>query len=252
MKKLDNNNDISNPELTWLEDGVPKAAQFDDTYFSRAGGLSETRHVFLAGNGLPDRWADRQRFTIGEFGFGTGLNFLATLREARRSHPGLRLTYVSFELFPMSAGQLDLALSAFPDLKAEAQELLEHWAPRAGWQTVPLGEATLVLGIGDARDLIAGLETGGGDPRSNAGRPVDPVDAWYLDGFSPAKNPELWDERLLQHAAVLTASDGTCATYTSAGWVRRNLEAAGFEMKKVRGFAGKREMSVGRLKTETV
>lgn len=221
------------PDLTWLEGDVPRAEGFDDTYFSRAGGLAETRHVFLAGNGLPERFAGRAHFTIAELGFGTGLNFLTVLKALGDVNPAPVLTFVSFELFPMTADQLGRALSAFPELDGLAAELLEVWAPEAGWNRLDVAGAELRLGIGDARELIRDLEPAA-------------VDAWFLDGFSPARNPELWDPDLLRAVSDLTVADGTLATYTAAGWVRRNLQAAGFDIEKVPGFAGKREMVVGR------
>ncbi|MTI42775.1 tRNA 5-methylaminomethyl-2-thiouridine synthase [Roseibium hamelinense] len=246
MNLPDHPKSFSTPDLDWLEDGVPKASRFDDTYFSRAGGLSETRHVFLAGNGLPDRWSDRACFTIGELGFGTGLNFLAVHKEKQKSHPDLKLVYVSFELYPMSKEQLAKALGAFPDLEDEAAQLCARWAPALGWQVLEFANTRLVLGIGDARQLINNLKTASDGSAQLEPNVIPHIDAWFLDGFSPAKNPELWEEDLLRTAASLTAPDGTCASYTSAGWVRRNLAAAGFEVEKTNGFAGKREMVTGR------
>ena len=228
------------PELDWLDDDVPRASAFDDTYFSRAGGLEETRHVFLAGNGLPDRWQGRESVTIAEFGFGTGLNFLTTLKALKGQKTPPHLTFISFELYPMTREQLTRALSVFPDLAEEAAELIAQWQPTPGWSKLAFFGADLWLGIGDAREMIAGLV------RKGEGTPSGPVDAWYLDGFSPAKNPELWEEDLLKAAFEITATGGTCATYTAAGWVRRNLASAGFTVEKQKGFAGKREMVAGR------
>ncbi|MEP5812105.1 MAG: tRNA (5-methylaminomethyl-2-thiouridine)(34)-methyltransferase MnmD [Roseibium sp.] len=223
---------------------MPRAESFDDTYFSKAGGLAETQHVFLAGNGLPERFQGRDSFTIAEFGFGTGLNFLATLLAARAMAAAPKLTFVSFELYPMSADQLAKALAAFPEMSDVADELGAVWAPVEGWTRISLPGADLLLGVGDARQLIRDLQTGNSDC-IDGGQAIEPIDAWYLDGFSPAKNPELWDLDLMTAAANLTAADGTLATYTSAGWVRRNLQEAGFSVRKVKGFAGKREMVVG-------
>lgn len=232
------------PQLEWLEGDVPKATGFQDTYFSRAGGLEETRHVFLAGNGLPQRFQGRETFTVAEFGFGTGLNFLTTLAAVGEIKNPPELSFVSFELFPLSISQLERALKAFPELNAYSEELLSEWKPGPGWNRMSVGGAKLILGVGDARELIADLS---GTQGEKAGVPQGSiaVDAWYLDGFSPARNPELWDEGLLKAAADLTADGGTLATYTAAGWVRRNLQAAGFEIEKKPGFAGKREMVVG-------
>ncbi len=232
------------PDLQWLEGDVPRAAGFDDTYFSKAGGLAETRHVFLAGNRLPERFYSRSAFTIAEFGFGTGLNFLTTLAALQTLAEPPELTFISFELYPMTAQQLERALKVFPELENLAGALIDIWQPRPGWNRLNVGGANLLLGVGDARALIRDLtltDAQGGE----SSRSIAPVDAWYLDGFSPARNPELWDAGLLKAAADLTASNGTLATYTAAGWVRRNLQAAGFHVEKTRGFAGKREMVIG-------
>lgn len=232
------------PDLEWLDDGVPRAPAFGDTYFSRAGGLAETRHVFLGGNGLPERWAGRQHFTIAEFGFGTGLNFLTTLAALEsfvKTQPAPKLTFLTFELYPMTASQLEKAHSAFPELSSQSARLRQLWLPEPGWKKLSFGQADLVIGIGDARELTGGLVYGEGQDL-----PQTAVDAWFLDGFSPSKNPELWDAELLARAYGLTRPGGTLATYTSAGWVRRNLQAAGFEIAKQKGFAGKREMVAGR------
>ncbi|NVK34885.1 MAG: tRNA (5-methylaminomethyl-2-thiouridine)(34)-methyltransferase MnmD [Rhodobacteraceae bacterium] len=225
------------PELQWLDDGVPRATAFDDTYFSRAGGLEETRHVFLGGNGLPERFSGRSHFAIAEFGFGTGLNFLTTLNAVRTELAPPHLSFLSFELYPFSKEQLERALAAFPQLSAEASELVGQWAPTPGWNVLRFKAATLILAVGDARQLI-------GEAHRQEGL-SDGIDAWFLDGFSPAKNPQLWELDLLQSAFELTNETGTLATYTSAGWVRRNLQAAGFTVQKQKGFAGKREMVVG-------
>ncbi|TYC67223.1 tRNA (5-methylaminomethyl-2-thiouridine)(34)-methyltransferase MnmD [Stappia sp. BW2] len=238
---------IKAPDLEWLQGDVPRAEGFNDTYFSKAGGLAETRHVFLRGNGLPERFDVCERFTIAEFGFGTGLNFLTTLAAWQERPDRPELTFVTFELFPMTGEQLARALSAFPELQPLADDLLKAWSPEPGWNGLKIAGATLRIGIGDARKLIDELrcETTG-KPAAGAEPMIPPVDAWYLDGFSPARNPELWEADLLKAAADLTTSGGTLATYTAAGWVRRNLQAAGFEIEKAEGFAGKREMVKGR------
>ncbi|MEP0233681.1 tRNA (5-methylaminomethyl-2-thiouridine)(34)-methyltransferase MnmD [Roseibium sp.] len=228
----------SAPDLEWLEGDVPRASAFQDTYFSRAGGLEETRHVFLGGNGLPERWHGRETFAIAEFGFGTGLNFLTTLQALRRVGTAPKLTFLSFELLPLSKDQLERALGAFPDLEDETQELLQTWAPEPGWCRCAFKDAELLLAVGDARVMVDDLVS------EKVAMPE--IDAWFFDGFSPSKNPELWGEDLLKAAFKLTAADGTLATYTSAGWVRRNLQAAGFAIDKCKGFAGKREMVVGK------
>ena len=233
------------PELDWLDGDVPRAAGFGDTYFSKAGGLEETRHVFIGGNRLPERLSSTDSFKIAEFGFGTGLNFLTTLDLIAAQANAPDLLFVSFELHPLSAAQLERALLAFPALAALSEQLLRTWAPEPGWNRMKIAGADLLLGIGDAREMISDLVLRDGEG-ARSGTAIPAIDAWFLDGFSPAKNPELWEQDLLARAAELTAPDGTLATYTAAGWVRRNLQAAGFTIEKKPGFAGKREMIVGR------
>lgn len=235
------------PELDWLEDGVPRAARFCDTYFSRAGGLQETRHVFLGGNDLPRRFDGRESFTIAEFGFGTGLNFLTVLDALGAMPSPPRLTFVSFELYPMTRDQVARALAAFPEIADFVAQLLDVWAVGDGWNRMTVAGADLIVGVGDARTLICSISTEPAALLPADGLVVAPVDAWFLDGFSPARNPELWGVELFGQAAGLSAADATLATYSAAGWVRRNLAAAGFNVEKYKGFAGKREMVAGRL-----
>ncbi|ADZ71457.1 tRNA (5-methylaminomethyl-2-thiouridine)(34)-methyltransferase MnmD [Polymorphum gilvum] len=235
------------PDLDWLEGGVPFAPAYGDSYFSRAGGpqggLAESRHVFLAGTGLPERFLGRGTFTVAELGFGTGLNFLATLAalaeslaEAPGAPAGPRLTYVGFERHPLSRAQMARALAPFADLAAFADALLSRWAPAAGWQRIEMAGAELWLAVGDANALVPELARRAG---------LGPVDAWYLDGFSPARNPELWSGDLLRAVFAATAPGGRFATYAAAGRVRRALEAAGFRVERRKGFAAKREMLAG-------
>ena len=212
-------------ELDWRDGIVPVSRRFDDPYFSLADGLAETRHVFLAGNGLPGRFRDG--FAIAELGFGTGLNLMATLMAA----DGAALTYTSFEAFPMGVDDIARALDAFPEARAIADDFLRHWA--AGERRFTLGSIAVEVVIGDARETL---------PRWQ-GR----ADAWYLDGFSPAKNPELWSDEMLAEVARHTVPGGSFATYTAAGHVRRALAAAGFAVERQPGHGRKRHMSAGRL-----
>lgn len=210
----------------WRDGNVPVSALFDDPYFSLAGGLAETRHVFLAGNGLPGRL--RSGFAIAELGFGTGLNLLATALAAQDCAPPVR--YTSFEAWPMPTADMARALSAFPELAGPAQALLAAWGSGA-WR-FDLGPLRVEIITGDARDTL---------PRW-PGR----ADAWYLDGFSPARNPEMWGGPLMAEVHRHTAPGGTFATYTAAGAVRRGLQAAGFEVMRVPGFGAKRHMTTGK------
>jgi tRNA U34 5-methylaminomethyl-2-thiouridine-forming methyltransferase MnmC len=211
-------------EVAWNERGTPVSIRFDDPYFSLEDGLAETRHTFLAGNDLPARF--RPGFHVAELGFGTGLNMLATALAAEVGP----IRYTSFEAFPMRADEIARALAAFPEAEAIAAPFLAAWA--RGETRFALGTLEVEVALGDARETVAAWP----------GR----ADAWYLDGFSPAKNPELWGDDLLQAVADHSTADGTAATYTAAGFVRRGLEAAGFAVERRAGFGRKRHMSVAR------
>jgi len=215
--------------IDWRDGDVPVSTRFDDPYFSLEDGLAETRHVFLAGNDLPARFRDG--FHIAELGFGTGLNLLAALAAWRAAGLAGRLVYTSFEAFPMAPTDMRRAQSRFPALAALAAELAPHWTGRGQRITLPDLDFTLVAG--DARETLEAW------PHR--------ADAWFLDGFSPAKNPELWQPALMAEVARHTAPGGTAATYTAAGFVRRGLEAAGFSVSRVPGYGRKRHMTRARL-----
>ena len=218
--------DRDHPELDWRDGTIPVARRFDDPYFSLGGGLAETRHVFLAGNRLPERFRDG--FHIAELGFGTGLNLLATV--LAHSGPG-HLRYTSFEALPLAAPDIARALQAFPELAPIAPEFLRQWS--SGASTLHFANLTATVVLGDARVTLP----------SWAGK----ADAWFLDGFSPAKNPELWSPALLAEVASHTAPDGSFATYTAAGAVRQALAEAGFTVTRQTGFGRKRHMTTGVL-----
>ena len=211
------------PELDWRPDGTPVSTRFDDPYFSLRGGLEEARHVFLAGNDLPARLVPG--FHVAELGFGTGLNLLALARVAV-----VPIRFTSFEAYPMSPAQMVRAHAAFPELAGLAGALREGLALGSCLQ---LGQVAVEVIPGDVRDSL---------PRW-PGR----ADAWFLDGFSPSRNPEMWGVPLMAQVAAHTAPGGSFATYTAAGHVRRALEGVGFAVRRLPGFAGKRHMSVGRL-----
>ena len=211
--------------LDWNEDGVPISKRFDDPYFSLQDGLAETRHVFLSGNALPQRFCDG--FHIAELGFGTGLNLLTTLHAWRASGVEGVLHFTSFEAFPLEPTQMRTALEAFPELSDLAEELMVALKSNGA----VLNDLKFTLIVGDARETL---------PTWN-----DKADAWFLDGFSPAKNPELWEASLMQAVGNHTKVNGTCATYTAAGFVRRALNEAGFDITRVTGFGRKRHMSIG-------
>ena len=233
-------------EIDWVEGlagPVPVSRRYGDPFYSLEDGLAETAHVFLLGNRLPERWeAGPARFTIAELGFGTGLGFLAAWRLWRRiAPPGAVLDFVSFEIAPMARAAMARALGPWPDLAAEAAELLGAWPLRSlpgqpGAIGHDFASARLTLLAGDARRRLPGW----------GGR----AEAWFLDGFAPARNPEMWEPGLLAAVAAHTVPGGTVATYSAAGAVRRGLADAGFAVEKLPGFGRKREMCRGRLPEE--
>ena len=214
-------------ELEWRDGGVPVSTRFDDPYFSLADGFAETRHVFLAGNGLPERFRDG--FHVAELGFGTGLNLLATLQAWREAGAPGALHYTSFEAFPMSPADTARALAAFPALAGPAAELIAALPRLTTTGATFAGNVTLRVVPGDARATLPAWD--------------GTADAWFLDGFAPAKNPELWEPTLLQAVHDHTRPGGTAATYTAAGFVRRGLQSAGFEVTRIPGYGRKRHMT---------
>ncbi len=210
------------PDLVW-RDGTPVSARFDDPYYSLGGGAEEARHTFLRGNDLPERLRDG--FHIAELGFGTGLNALVASAVWRGRG---RLRFTAFEAFPMDVGDMARALATFPEIDADA--LLASW-PAA---RIALPNMDLEIVLGDVRSTLPVWK----------GR----ADAWFLDGFSPAKNASMWGSDLMQEVARHTAPGGTFATYTAAGHVRRALSDAGFDVTRVPGHGRKRHMTRGVLR----
>ncbi|MHA7875852.1 tRNA (5-methylaminomethyl-2-thiouridine)(34)-methyltransferase MnmD [Roseivivax sp.] len=214
--------------LDWRDGRVPVSTRFDDPYFSIEDGLAETRHVFLAGNGLPGRFRDG--FHIAELGFGSGLNLLAALAAWRTSGAAGRLRFTTFEAFPMAAEDMIRAQAAFPELAAIAEELAPFW--RAGETAFTTRDLAFTQVTGDARETLPAWH--------------ERADAWFLDGFSPAKNPELWEPALLAQVAEHTTPGGSAATYSAAGAVRRALAEAGFTVTRSPGYGRKRHMTTAR------
>lgn len=210
--------------LSWRDGTVPVSEQFDDPYFSIQDGLAETEHVFLQGNDLPVRFVPG--FHIAELGFGTGLNMLAAWRAWEQSGQDGVLHFTSFEAFAMQPADMARALEAFPAVAPWAERFLAKWQ---GDGCCDLGNLQLEMISGDARVSLPEW--------------TGQADAWFLDGFSPAKNPELWEEALLAAVAAKTAPGGTAATYTAAGFVRRGLADAGFDVSRIPGFGRKRHMT---------
>lgn len=226
--------------LAFRDDGTPFSPAYDDIYHSAAGAFAQAEHVFLRGNGLPGSWHGRRSFTVVETGFGIGGNFLATWA-AWRADPNRceRLAFVSIEKHPFRAQDLrslyarlasDATLSPLAAQLAEAWPMLTPGLHRLEFED---GRVTLTIAFGDALELLPKL--------------CLRADAFYLDGFSPAKNPELWSPAVFKTLARLAGDGATLATYTCAGHVRRGLDEAGFDCAKQEGFASKRAMLVGRF-----
>ncbi|WP_077048144.1 bifunctional tRNA (5-methylaminomethyl-2-thiouridine)(34)-methyltransferase MnmD/FAD-dependent 5-carboxymethylaminomethyl-2-thiouridine(34) oxidoreductase MnmC [Pseudomonas sp. KK4] len=229
---------LPHAQLDWDDQGRPYSRVFDDVYFSDQSGLDETRYVFIEQNRLAERFAALPaggRFVIGETGFGTGLNFLCAWQVfAQHAAPGTRLHFVSVEKYPLSPADLTRALALWPELKPLADQLLTQYvAIHQGFQRLVLdnGRVTLTLLIGDALEQLPQLDA--------------KIDAWFLDGFAPAKNPDMWTAELFAELARLAAPDSTISTFTSTGWVRRLLNAAGFKMKRTPGIGHKWEILRG-------
>jgi len=233
-------------QVHFNESGTPVADHFDDVYFSNDSGIDETQHVFVAGNDLAERWQQWRNptFVIAETGFGTGLNFLVAMRafnefrSANPDHPLKRLYFITTEKFPLPQQDMQRALEAFPALKDEADALASLY---------PMGlegchrlhfdnhSTTLDLWIGDVHELL---------PQWHC--PVDGlIDAWFLDGFAPSKNPDMWTDALFSQMARLSKTGTTFGTFTAAGIVKRGLAGVGFTIKKRNGFGRKRDMLTG-------
>jgi tRNA 5-methylaminomethyl-2-thiouridine biosynthesis bifunctional protein len=227
---------LSYAKLNWQND-EPCSAQFDDIYYSSEHGLLETQHVFLVGNQLEERWKKlgQELFTIAETGFGTGLNFLASWDLWLKTAPQEALLhFVSFEKHPLSPADLHKALSKWPCLESVIKPFLAQYeisAPGFHRFIFEQGRVTLTLIIGDVQETISDLNA--------------TIDAWFFDGFAPANNPAMWSVSLFKEAKRLSHANTTFATFTSAGFIRRQMQELGFQVQKSAGFGKKREMMQG-------
>lgn len=253
---------LSNADLVWQESGAPFSSQFQDIYFSRQGGLDETEHVFIAANQLRERWAAMEsallakledtpgQFTIAELGFGTGLNFLCCWRAWQSLAPEhLRLHYIACEKYPLQHAALARALSQWAELEGWSRQLLAQYPDHSpGYQRLIFrngsgrADITLDLYFGDALQALS----------AHAAPQDGIVDAWFLDGFAPRTNPELWNAALFGVLNQLSRSSATLSTYSVAGIVVRTLQEAGFSTEKTPGFGQKRQMLQGRLSSRPV
>ena len=222
-------------EYSWTEKGTLFSNVYDDVFFQDGDGLEESNYVFLQGNNIAQRLA-KQDLIIGELGFGTGLNFLLTWQQWLESGKknGKRLTFVSCEKHPLNQEVLQKAHSQFPQLKEFSTELRKKWPPvQTGFHLLEFeeGKVALLLLFGDCYESLKKFE--------------GKVDAWYLDGFAPAKNEAMWSENVFRQMAWHSHEKTTLATFTAAGFVRRGLEGCGFKIDRIKGYKYKRHMTVG-------
>lgn len=213
--------------LEWTDDGVPYSPLFGDRYFGDADGIAEASHVYLQGNGLPLGFRDD--FHIAELGFGTGLNMCVALRAWRQHGMKGTLLYTGFEAYPLEAADLKKVAMSDPRVGQIRDEFLHHWSRGATSFALPGLRAEIVLG--DARITVPAWK--------------EVADAWFLDGFAPDRNPELWEPDLLRAVARKTVLGGTFATYSAAGDVRRVLALSGFAIERIKGYGRKRHMTRG-------
>ena len=234
-----NNSEIHFADIKW-QDKQPFSAQFNDVYFSTDDGEAETNYVFIAQNQLITRFKNlqNQHFTIAETGFGTGLNFLCTWQAWLKFAPAqASLHFISCEKYPITIHDLILAHQQWPNFAALSCELIKQYhltKVASHSMTCTFGRVKLSILLQDASSALSQLSS-----------EKTPIDAWFLDGFAPSKNPEMWTEALFAKMARLSRPNASFATFTSASAVRRGLQNVGFTVNKLAGFGKKREMLAG-------
>mgnify|MGYP001163416501 CR=1 FL=1 len=239
---------IRNPDLIWREDGQPVSREFDDPYFSVDNGLEESRYIYLQNSGLPQRWHNwHGPFCIVETGFGTGLNFFMTWQAfEREASTDCWLHFTSIEKYPLSPDQLRQAMILWPEMANYTRLLLEQYPDVIpGFHHIewPEHRVRLTLVIGDVSDVMNDLS--------------GPVHAWFLDGFAPARNPDMWSDSLFRNMRRISLrhpelrGQTTVATFTSSGMAKRGLQGAGFRTARLTGYGRKWEMLGGRFEQIT-
>lgn len=230
---------MSEHRISWKDDTRPWSEDFSDIFYAEEDGLAESRYVFIEQNEIPERWKGKDEFAIGELGFGTGLNLCAVLEawhQTKELDRPRHLTYFSCERSPLSRDDITKALGRW---EAALQSITNQWVPFYSSQANEFRleiEDRISVHVFFSDVLIAyGTEL-----------PVK-IDAWFLDGFAPRKNPDMWSEDVFKSLARNSQYRATATSYTVAGWVRRNLEAAGFRVVKAPGFGRKQEMTTARL-----
>lgn len=220
---------MTEKNITWREDNTPQSNIFDDIYYLPETGLEESKTVFLEGIDAPLIWQNKKIFRIGELGFGTGLNFLVTLKTwLETTHDDQKLHFISTEKYPLSKDDVEKAVH-WSELQSVLSVFLEEY-PNEKLELFG-GRVTLEILFGDSLETLSQTQT--------------KMDAWYLDGFAPSKNPDMWSDALFGEVARLSKRGAKLATFTAAGFVRRGLIDQGFQMVKRPGFGYKREMLCG-------
>ena len=227
---------MSYAEIEW-NNGIPRSALFNDVYFSESGGAAETEYVFLQQNDLPQRWADLDRFVVAETGFGFGLNFVITANAWLQSfRQGACLHFISIERYPVSPEDIDRLAEQFPELRDLFDALIKQYPPPLpGMHLLEFAEGRIKLYL--VFDEI----------HSALQQITHEVDAWYLDGFAPARNEAMWSQDVFSLIARHSKTGASFATYTASGQVRRGLVQAGFVVQKTAGHGNKRDMLKGQI-----
>ncbi|MCH2208836.1 MAG: bifunctional tRNA (5-methylaminomethyl-2-thiouridine)(34)-methyltransferase MnmD/FAD-dependent 5-carboxymethylaminomethyl-2-thiouridine(34) oxidoreductase MnmC [Lentisphaerales bacterium] len=220
-------------DLTWTEEGTLYSEAYGDIYYHDGQGLAETEYVFLAANKVQEK-LQKAPLVIGELGFGTGLNFLTTWKAWKEQAGAKRFTFISCEKHPLDLEHFEKAHAAFPELAEFSSQLRAKLPPiTSGFHFLEFenGQVSLLLMYGDAVDVYKQFE--------------GKIDCWYLDGFAPSRNPEMWSEALFLQMARHSHENTSLATFTAAGFVRRGLESVGFSVERIKGFGNKKHMTVG-------
>ena len=233
--RLEVSRQTSNSDIIFKDGRIPYSKRFEDIYFSSTNGLEEVQHVFLSGNGLPEAWQNKKKFTIVEFGFGTGLNFLVTWKFFDKTNKRAgKLHYYSIERYPLELQDMKFSISTWPELDIYFQELARKYPVlRKGFNRISLGggRVTLNILVGEVNEMLNDLNL--------------TADAWFLDGFSPSKNPSMWSQQLFDQMTGLSKAGTTLATFSAASMVSTGLAKAGFSIVKRPGYGTKREMITG-------
>ena len=241
---------IQQVNIVWDDNGQPVSTAYDDVYFNSDAGIDESRHVFMEQNRLPERWINNagHSFTIGETGFGSGLNFLVAAKAWLDNTESGILHFVSVEKSPLSKEDLQRTLKLWPELSEIAGEFIQLYPPAVpGIHRIKLANNRIILTLmyGEADDMFASLRGSDHPLFQRQGNPT--IDAWFLDGFAPSKNPDMWSEKLFQTIADLSKIGTTFSTFTVAQAVRHALEHTGFQFNRAPGFGLKREILFGSL-----